>query len=87
MEEEITYTDITYNTSLLSFLHERIISSQLHKEKNYMKENKNLSYKLQISLSSTLCLVVPIYSEKFAFYRQKTKRGEAWEDRGSKRSP
>ena len=59
MEEEITYTDVTCSASLLSFLHESIISSQLHKEnENYMKENKNLSYKLQISLSSILCLVV-----------------------------
>ena len=40
MEEEITYTDVTYSTRLLSFLYESIISSQLHKEnKNYMKEN------------------------------------------------
>ena len=47
MEEEITYTDVTCSTSLLSFLHESIIFSQLRKEnKNYMKENKNLSYKL-----------------------------------------
>ena len=47
MKEEITYTSITCSTSLLSFLHESILSSQLHKEnKNYMKENKNLSYKL-----------------------------------------
>ena len=43
MKEGITYTGVTYSTSLLSFLHESIISSQLHKEnKNYMKENKNL---------------------------------------------
>jgi len=64
MEEEITYTGVTCSTSLLLFLHESIISSQLHKEnKNYMKENKNLSYKLQISLSSTLCLVVPFAFE------------------------
>ena len=39
-----------------------------------MKENKNLSYKLQISLSSALCLVLPIYNEKLAFYRQKPRR-------------
>ena len=40
MEEKITYTDVTFSTSLLSFLHESILSSQLHKEnKNYMKEN------------------------------------------------
>ena len=72
----MTYTGVTCSTSLLSFLHESIISFQLHKEnKNYMKENKNLSYKLQISLSSTLCLVVPIYSENPAFYRQKPRGG------------
>ena len=61
MEEMITYTGVTFSTSLLSFHHESILSSQLHKEnKNYMKENKkNLSYKLQISLNSTLCLVIP----------------------------
>ena len=60
MDEEITYIGVTCSTSLLSFLHESILSSQLHKEnKNYMKENKNLNYKLQISLSSTLCLVIP----------------------------
>jgi len=41
MEEKITYTGVTFSTSLLSFLHESILSSQLHKEnKNYMKENK-----------------------------------------------
>ena len=41
MEEKITYTGVIFSTSLLSFLHESILSSQLHKEnKNYMKENK-----------------------------------------------
>ena len=41
MEEKITYIGVTFSTSLLSFRHESIISSQLHKEnKNYMKENK-----------------------------------------------
>ena len=71
MEEEITYTGVTCSTSLLSFLHESIISSQLHKEnENYMKENRNLSYKLQISLSSTLFLVVPVRSENPSIYRQ-----------------
>ena len=60
MKEKITYTGVTLSTSLFSFLHESLLSSQLHKEnKNYMKENKNLNYKLQISLSSALCLVVP----------------------------
>ena len=43
---------------------------KLHKEnKNYMKENKNLSYKLQISLNSTLCLVVPSASDVWGIYR------------------
>ena len=31
-EEKITYTDVTFSTSLISFLHESILSSQLHKE-------------------------------------------------------
>ena len=33
MKEEITYTGVTYSTSLLSFLNESRLSSQLHKEK------------------------------------------------------
>ena len=42
MEEKITYTGVTFSTSLLSFLYESLLSSQLHKEnKNYMKENQN----------------------------------------------
>ena len=75
MEEKITYTGVTFSTSLLSFLHESILSSQLHKEnKNYMKENKNLSYKLQISLSSTLCLVVPLFAFEIAgIYRRNVE--------------
>ena len=41
MEEKITYTSATFSTSLFLFLHESILSSQLHKEnKNYMKDNK-----------------------------------------------
>ena len=41
MEEKITYTSVTFSTSLLSFPHESILSSQLHKEnKNYVKEIK-----------------------------------------------
>ena len=41
MEEKITCTGVTFSTSLLLFLHETRLSSQLHKEnKNYMKENK-----------------------------------------------
>ena len=34
-----------------------------------MKENKNLSYKLQISLSFTLCLVVHFASDVWGIYR------------------
>ena len=41
MKEKITYTGVTLSTSLFSFLHENLLSSQLHKEnKNYIKENK-----------------------------------------------
>ena len=84
MEEEITYTSVTCSTSLLSFFHESIISSQLHKEnKNYMKENKNLSYKLQISLSSALYLIVCVYSENPAFYMQKPRGGRREEIGGA----
>jgi len=32
MEEKITYTDVTFSISLISFLHESILSSHLHKE-------------------------------------------------------
>ena len=40
MEEKITYTGVTFSTSLFSFLHENLLSSQLHKKnKNYIKEN------------------------------------------------
>ena len=74
MEEEITYTGVTCSTILPSFLHESIISSQLHKEnQNYMKENKNLIYKLQISLSSTLCLVVTFVFEIAGIYKRNTE--------------
>ena len=60
MEEKIIYTGVTLSTSLFSFLHESLLSSQLNKEnKNYMKKIKNLCYKLQISINSTLCLVIP----------------------------
>ena len=77
MEEEITYTGVTCSTSLLSFLRESILSSQLHKEnKNYMKDNENLSYKLQISLSSTLSLVLPFTVKTLPFIG-KNPEGEA----------
>ena len=33
MEEKISYTDVTFSTGLISFLHESILSSQLHKKK------------------------------------------------------
>ena len=40
MKEKITYTGVTLNTSLFSFLYENLLSPQLHKEnKNYIKEN------------------------------------------------
>ena len=40
IKEKITYTGVTLSTSLFSFLHENLLSSQLHKEnKNYIKEN------------------------------------------------
>jgi len=82
MEEEITYTGVTCNTSLLSFLYENIISSQLHKEnENYMKENKNLSYKLQIILSSILCLVVPLLPLRLQVLIEEMQRLEEYEDR------
>ena len=46
MKEKITYAGVTLSTSLFSFLHESLLSSQLHKEnKNYMK--KNIKPKLQ----------------------------------------
>ena len=80
MQEKITYTDITFSTSFLSFLHE---FSELHKEnKNYIKENKNLSYKQQISLSSTLCLVIP-WSLRLQVFIEKMQMLEEYEDRES----
>jgi len=83
-EEKITYTDVTFSISLLSFLHESILSSQLHKEnKNYMKENnKNLSYKLQISLNSTLCLVVLPLPLRLQVFIGEMQRVEEYKDRG-----
>ena len=50
------------------------------------RKTKNLSYKLQIILSSILCLVVPIYSENPTFYRQKP-RGERCEKIGGANAP
>ena len=60
--------------------------SYIKKIKIIWKKIKNLSYKLQISLSSTLCLIVPIYSEIPAFYRQKP-RGERREKIGGENAP
>jgi len=79
MEEKITYTGVTFSTNLLSFLHETLLSSYLHKEnKNYIKETKNLSYKLQNSLTSTLYLVLPFAFEIASIYRRNAKVRVAW---------
>ena len=80
MEEKITYTGVIFSASLLSFLHENILSSQLHKEnKNYMKENKKSKLQLQISLNSTLCLVVLFFSfETAGIYKRNTEGREVW---------
>ena len=84
MKEKITYTGVTLSTSLFLFLHESLLSSQLHKEnKNYMKENKkNLSYKLQISLNSTLCLVAR-FPLRLQVFIGEMQRVEEYEDRGN----
>ena len=43
MKKRFTYTSVTFSTSLLSFLYETLLSSQLHKKnKNYMKQKPKL---------------------------------------------
>ena len=48
-----------------------------------MKENKNLSYKLQISLSSTLYLVVPFLPLRLQVFIGEMQRVEEYENKGS----
>ena len=84
MEEKITYTGVTFSTSLFSFLHESHLSSQLHKEnKKYIKKTKNLSYKLQYSLNSTLFLVLPLLPLRLQVFIGEMQRLEEYEDKGS----
>ena len=40
MKEKITYTGVTLSASLFSFLHENLLSSQFHENKNYIKKTK-----------------------------------------------
>ena len=57
--------------------------SYVKKSKNYMKENKkNLSYKLQISLNSLLCFVVPL-PLRLQVFIEEMQRLEEYEDRES----